>query len=145
MYSSIRHCCDITFRRVPPERATYTKLMKPLKNHISWLDYPNLTKLLLNIRFLKSSSIHPICINAWQETGNGDNPESRQIRNIHVHVHVGLHVGNNSSTNVNIQYSYSFSFLSLFLTISFHIHFIFYALFELCTGTICIVQKLIVF
>ena len=50
VYSSIRqlYCCDITdIRRVPPERATYTKLMKPLKNHISWLDYPNLPKLLL--------------------------------------------------------------------------------------------------
>ena len=30
------YCCDITdIKRVPPERATYTKLMKPLKNHIS--------------------------------------------------------------------------------------------------------------
>ena len=50
VYSSIRqlYCCDITdIRRVPPERATYTTLMKPLKNHISWLDYPNLPKLLL--------------------------------------------------------------------------------------------------
>ena len=38
VYSSIRqlYCCDITdIRRVPPERAAYTKLMKPLKNHIS--------------------------------------------------------------------------------------------------------------
>ena len=42
------YCCDITdIRRMPPERVTYTKLMKPLKNHISWLDYPNLAKLLL--------------------------------------------------------------------------------------------------
>ena len=52
VYSSIRqlYCCDITYmyiRRVPPERATYTKLMKLLKNHMSWLDYPNLSKLLL--------------------------------------------------------------------------------------------------
>ena len=50
VYSSIRqlYCCDITdIKRVPPETATYTKLMKPLKNHISWLDYPNLTKPLL--------------------------------------------------------------------------------------------------
>ena len=50
VYSSIRqlYCCDITdIRRVPPERATYTKLIKPLKYHISWLDYPNLPKLLL--------------------------------------------------------------------------------------------------
>ena len=50
VYNSIRqlYCCDITdIRRVPPERATYTKLMKPLKNNISWLDYPNLPKLLL--------------------------------------------------------------------------------------------------
>ena len=34
VYSSIRqlYCCDITdIRRVPPKRATYTKLMKPLK------------------------------------------------------------------------------------------------------------------
>ena len=49
MYSSIRqlYCCDITdIRRVPPERATYRNLMKPLKNHISWLDYQNLPKLL---------------------------------------------------------------------------------------------------
>ena len=55
VYSSIRqlYCCDITdIRRVPPERATYTKLMKPLKNHISWLDYPNLPKLFA-VRFLK--------------------------------------------------------------------------------------------
>ena len=42
------YCCDITdIKRVPPERATYTKLMKPLKNHIFLLDYPNLPKLLL--------------------------------------------------------------------------------------------------
>ena len=50
VYSSIRqlYCCDITYiRRVPPKRATYTNLMKPLKNHIPWLDYPNLPKLLL--------------------------------------------------------------------------------------------------
>ena len=50
VYSSIRqlYCCDITdIRRVPPEKATYTKLIKNLKNHISWLDYPNLPKLLL--------------------------------------------------------------------------------------------------
>ena len=50
VYSSIRqlYCYDITdIGRVPPERATYTKLMTPLKNHISWLDYPNLPKLLL--------------------------------------------------------------------------------------------------
>ena len=48
VYSSILlYCCDITdFRRVPPERTTYKKLMKNLKNHISWLDYPNLSKLL---------------------------------------------------------------------------------------------------
>ena len=68
VYSSIRqlYCCDITdIKRVPPERATYTKSMKSLKNHISWLDYQNLPKLLLLYWFLKSSSIHPICINAW--------------------------------------------------------------------------------
>ena len=50
VYSAIRqlYCFDITdFRRVPPERVTYTQLMKPLKNHISWLDYPILPKLLL--------------------------------------------------------------------------------------------------
>ena len=42
------NCCDITdIRRVAPERAAYTKLMKTFKNHISWLDYPNLPKLLL--------------------------------------------------------------------------------------------------
>ena len=38
VYNSIRqlYCRDITdIRRVPPKRATYTKLMKPLKNHIS--------------------------------------------------------------------------------------------------------------
>ena len=38
VYSSIRqlYCCDITdIIRLSPERATYTKLMKPLKNHIS--------------------------------------------------------------------------------------------------------------
>ena len=67
MYSSNKqlYCCDIIdIGRVPSERATYTKLMKPLKNHISWLDYPNLPKLF-SVRFLKSSSIHPICINAW--------------------------------------------------------------------------------
>ena len=42
VYSTIRqlYCCDITdIGRLPLERATYTKLMKPLKNHISWLDY----------------------------------------------------------------------------------------------------------
>ena len=33
--------------RVPPERATYTQLIKPLKIHISCLDYPNVHKLLL--------------------------------------------------------------------------------------------------
>ena len=33
---SCTYCCDITdIRRMPPERATYTKLMKPLINHIS--------------------------------------------------------------------------------------------------------------
>ena len=50
VYSSIRslYCYDITdIGRVSPERATYTKLVTPLKNHISWLDYPNLPKLLL--------------------------------------------------------------------------------------------------
>ena len=34
VYSSIRqlYCCDFTdIKRVPPERATYTELMKPLK------------------------------------------------------------------------------------------------------------------
>ena len=38
VYSSIRqlYCYDITYiERVPPERATYTKLRTPLKNHIS--------------------------------------------------------------------------------------------------------------
>ena len=38
VYSSIRqlYCCDITGNiRVPPERATYTKIMKLLTNHIS--------------------------------------------------------------------------------------------------------------
>ena len=69
LYSSIRqlYCCDITdtcIRRVSPERSTYTKLMKRLKNQISWLDYPNLAKLF-TVSFLKSSSIHPICIDAW--------------------------------------------------------------------------------
>ena len=63
MYSSIRqlYCCDITYiRRVPPERATYTKLMK------SYL-LIGLTKFAQTfaVRFQKSSSIHPICINAW--------------------------------------------------------------------------------
>ena len=50
VYSFIRqlYCCDITdIKRVPPERATYTKIMKPLENHISCLGYPNLPKLLL--------------------------------------------------------------------------------------------------
>ena len=65
-YSSIRqlYCCDITdIRRVPPERATYTKLMKPLKNHL----LIGLSKFARTfaVRFLKLSSIHPICINAW--------------------------------------------------------------------------------
>ena len=67
VYSSIRqlYCCDITdIRRVPPERATYTKVMKPLK--IISLDW--IIQICPNFccyRFLKSSSIHPICINAW--------------------------------------------------------------------------------
>ena len=48
--SSIRqlYCCDITdCSRVPPERAAYKKFIKTLENHTSWLDYPNLPKLLL--------------------------------------------------------------------------------------------------
>ena len=85
-------CTVVTshIRRVPPERVTYTKLMKPLKNHIDLLIGLSKFAQTFAVRFLKSSSIHPIYINAWQETGNGDNLESRQIRNIHV----GLHVGN---------------------------------------------------
>ena len=50
VYSSIRqlYCCDITdIIPVPPERAAYKKLTRTLKNHSSWLDYPNLPKLLL--------------------------------------------------------------------------------------------------
>ena len=50
LYSSIRklYCCDITvISTVPPERAAYKKWTRTLKNHSSWLDYPNLPKLLL--------------------------------------------------------------------------------------------------
>ena len=57
-YNFVKNLCTVPWdsctvvtsqilERVPPERATYTKLMKTLKNHISWLDYPNLPKLLL--------------------------------------------------------------------------------------------------
>ena len=66
MYSSIRqlYCCDITdIRRVPPEKATYTKLMKLFEKSV----LIGLSKFAQTfaVRFLKSSSIHPICINAW--------------------------------------------------------------------------------
>ena len=50
VYISIRqlYCCDITdISTVPPERVAYKKLTRNLKNHSSWLDYPNLPKLLL--------------------------------------------------------------------------------------------------
>ena len=50
VYSSIGqlYCCDITYiSTVQPERAAYKKLTRTLKNHSSWLDYPNLPKLLL--------------------------------------------------------------------------------------------------
>ena len=67
MYSSIRqlYCCDITdIKRVPPERATYTKLMKPLKKSYLLIGLSKFAQTFA-VRFLKSSSIHLICINAW--------------------------------------------------------------------------------
>ena len=45
-----------------PERATYTKLVTPLKNLLIGLSKFAQTFV---VRFLKSSSIHTICINAW--------------------------------------------------------------------------------
>ena len=65
VYSSIRelYCCYWDFSRVPPERASCKKLIKTLKNHSSWLDYSKFAQTLA-VRFLKSFSIHPICINA---------------------------------------------------------------------------------
>ena len=50
VYSSIRqlYCCDITdCNRVPSDRAANKKFIRTLKNHSSWLDYPNLLELLL--------------------------------------------------------------------------------------------------
>ena len=67
MYSSIRqlYCCDITdIRRVPPEWATYTKIMNPLKNSYLLIGLSKFAQTFA-VRFLKSSSIHPICIYAW--------------------------------------------------------------------------------
>ena len=67
VYSSNRqlYCYDITdIKRVPPERATYTKLIEPLKNHDLLIGLSKFAQTFA-VRFLKSSSIHPICINAW--------------------------------------------------------------------------------
>ena len=69
VYSSIRqlYCCDITdLSTVSPERAACKKLTRTLKYHrlFDWTN-PNLPKLLL-FRFLKSFSIHSICINACE-------------------------------------------------------------------------------
>ena len=51
VYNYIRQlfCCDITdIRRVPPERATYTKLRKPLKIiSFDWIIQIILSKLLM--------------------------------------------------------------------------------------------------
>ena len=62
-------CTVVTshIRRVPTERVTYTKLMKTLKNHTCMYLLIGLSKFAQTFafRFLKSSSIHPICINAW--------------------------------------------------------------------------------
>ena len=62
VYSSIRqlYCCDITdIRRVPPERATYRKLMKPLKNPIYLLIGLSKFAHTFAVRFLISSLHSP--------------------------------------------------------------------------------------
>ena len=68
VYSSIRqlYCCDITdIRRVPPERETCIhKLNETFEKSYLLIGLSKFAQTFA-VRLLKSSSIHPICINAW--------------------------------------------------------------------------------
>ena len=67
VYSSNRqlYCCDITYiGRVPSERATCKKNYETFEKSYLLTGLSKFAQTFA-VRFLKSSSIHPICINAW--------------------------------------------------------------------------------
>ena len=60
------YCCDIIdIRRVPPERATCIHKINETFEKSDLLIGLFKFAQTFAVRFLKSSSFHPICINAW--------------------------------------------------------------------------------